>query len=213
MKSISALVIGKQWDIVIQRLLHQSFNKMLSKRGEKRKPKVFYTNLSMKICSIRRDRRMKKKFLIIGSVIIVLLVMIGFITPLLNAPLSKEQIIWRTRIDLLSIYARELNNFFKDEQRLPDMDNFKKILNTKLTYQTSDQWKSEFKKAYGENISPLDVFQIVSFNDKKTQWGILEIDPNSKHSNKILIKDDGAVYLIKKIASSADDPDLLHNPL
>ena len=36
MKSISALVIGKQWDIVIQRLLHQSFNKMLSKRGEKR---------------------------------------------------------------------------------------------------------------------------------------------------------------------------------
>ncbi len=156
---------------------------------------------------------MKKKFLIIGSVIIVLLVMIGFITPLLNAPLSKEQIIWRTRIDLLSIYARELNNFFKDEQRLPDMDNFKKILNTKLTYQTSDQWKSEFKKAYGENISPLDVFQIVSFNDKKTQWGILEIDPNSKHSNKILIKDDGAVYLIKKIASSADDPDLLHNPL
>ena len=55
---------------------------------------------------------MKKKFLIIGSVIIVLLVMIGFITPLLNAPLSEEQIIWRTRIDLLSIYARELNNFF-----------------------------------------------------------------------------------------------------
>ena len=38
MKSISALVIGKQWDIVIQRLLHQSFNKMLSKRGEKRNP-------------------------------------------------------------------------------------------------------------------------------------------------------------------------------
>ena len=37
MKSISALVIGKQWDIVIQRLLHQSFNNMLSKRGEKRK--------------------------------------------------------------------------------------------------------------------------------------------------------------------------------
>lgn len=156
---------------------------------------------------------MKKKFLIIGSVIIVLLVMIGFITPLLNAPLSEEQIIWRTRIDLLSIYARELNNFFLDEQHLPDMDNFKKILNTKLTYQTSDQWKSEFLKAYGENISPLDVFQIVSFKDKKTQWGILEIDPNSKHSNKILIKDDGAVYLIKKIASSADDPDLLHNPL
>ena len=93
------------------------------------------------------------------------------------------------------------------------MDNFKKILNTKLTYQTADQWKSEFKKAYGENISPLDVFQIVSFNDKKPQWGILEVDPNSKHSNKILIKDDGAVYLIKKVASSADDPDLLHNPL
>ena len=66
---------------------------------------------------------MKKKFLIIGSVIIVLLVMIGFITPLLNAPLSEEQIIWRTRIDLLSIYARELNNFFLDEQYLPDMDN------------------------------------------------------------------------------------------
>ena len=40
MKSISALVIGKQWDIVIQRLLHQSFNKMLSKRGEKRTPDV-----------------------------------------------------------------------------------------------------------------------------------------------------------------------------
>ena len=37
MKSISELAIGKQWDIVIQRLLHQSFNKMLSKRGEKRK--------------------------------------------------------------------------------------------------------------------------------------------------------------------------------
>ena len=113
---------------------------------------------------------MKKKFLIIGSVIIVLLVMIGFITPLLNAPLSEEQIIWRTRIDLLSIYARELNNFFLDEQYLPDMDNFKKILNTKLTYQTSDQWKSEFLKAYGENISPLDVFQIVSFKDKKTTF-------------------------------------------
>lgn len=156
---------------------------------------------------------MKKKFLIIGFVIIVLLVMIGFITPLLNAPLSEEQIIWRTRIDLLSTYARELNNFFKEEQHLPDMDNFKKILNTKLTYQTADQWRSEFKKAYGENISPLDVFQIVSFNDKKSQWGILEVDPNSKHSNKILIKDDGAVYLIKKVAPSADDLDLLHNPL
>ena len=36
MKSISELVIGKQWDIVNQRLLHQSFNKMLSNSGEKR---------------------------------------------------------------------------------------------------------------------------------------------------------------------------------
>ena len=36
MKSISVLVIGKQWDIVTQRLLHQSFNKMLSNWGEKR---------------------------------------------------------------------------------------------------------------------------------------------------------------------------------
>ena len=33
MKSISELVIGKQWDIVNQGSLHQSFNKMLSKRG------------------------------------------------------------------------------------------------------------------------------------------------------------------------------------
>ena len=156
---------------------------------------------------------MKKTFLIIGSVIIVLLVMLGFITPLLNAPLSEEQIIWRTRIDLLSFYAHALNNFFKEEQYLPDIDKFKKFLNTKLTYQTADQWRAEFKKAYGENISPLDVFQIVSFNDKKPQWGILEADPNSKHSNKILIGDDGAVYLIKKISSSAEDPALLHNPL
>ena len=156
---------------------------------------------------------MKKKFLIIGSVIIVLVVMIGFITPLLNAPLSEEQIIWRTRIDLLSFYYEELNDFFKVEQYLPDIDNFKKNLNLKLTYQTADQWRDEFKKAYGENVSPLDVFQIVSFNDKKTQWGILEVDPNSKHSNKILIKDDGAVYLIKRIALSADDPGLSHNSL
>ena len=36
MKSISALVIGKQWDIVTQRLLHQSFNKMLSNLGVRR---------------------------------------------------------------------------------------------------------------------------------------------------------------------------------
>ena len=156
---------------------------------------------------------MKKKFLIIGSVIIVLVVMIGFITPLLNAPLSEEQIIWRTRIDLLSFYYEELNDFFKVEQYLPDIDNFKKNLNLKLTYQTADQWRDEFKKAYGENVSPLDVFQIVSFNDKKPQWGILEVDPNSKHSNKILIKDDGAVYLIKRIALSADDPGLSHNSL
>lgn len=156
---------------------------------------------------------MKKKFLIIDSVIIVLVVMIGFITPLLNAPLSEEQIIWRTRIDLLSFYYEELNDFFKVEQYLPDIDNFKKNLNLKLTYQTADQWRDEFKKAYGENVSPLDVFQIVSFNDKKPQWGILEVDPNSKHSNKILIKDDGAVYLIKRIALSADDPGLSHNSL
>ena len=37
MKSISELVIGKQWDIVTQRLLHQSFNKMLSNLGVRRK--------------------------------------------------------------------------------------------------------------------------------------------------------------------------------
>ena len=139
--------------------------------------------------------------------------MLGFILPLLNTPLSEEKIIWYTRIVLLDVYANVLNNYLKDEQHLPDMDNFKKILNTKLTYQTADQWRSEFKKAYGENVSPLDVFQIVSFNDKKTQWGILEVDPNSKHSNKILIKDDGAVYLIKRIALSADDPGLSHNSL
>ncbi len=156
---------------------------------------------------------MKKTFLIIGSVIFALLIMLGFILPLLNAPLSEEKIIWYTRIVLLDVYANVLNNYLKDEQHLPDMDNFKKILSTKLTYQTADQWRSEFKKAYGENVSPLDVFQIVSFNDKKTQWGILEVDPNSKHSNKILIKDDGSVYLIKKIALSTDDPGLLFNPL
>ena len=42
MKSISELVIGKQWDIVNQRLLHQSFNKMLSNSGEKRNSREYW---------------------------------------------------------------------------------------------------------------------------------------------------------------------------
>ncbi len=150
---------------------------------------------------------MKKTFLIIGSVIFALLIMLGFILPQLGAPAPEKEKIWYTRIYLLRIHAYELNNFFKDKQYLPDMDTFKNFLKSKkLHYQGAKWWEVFFKKTYGENVSPLDVFQIVSFNDKKTQWGILEINPNSKHSDKILMKDDGTVYLIKKIEPSADDP-------
>ena len=102
---------------------------------------------------------MKKTFLIIGFVIIVLLVMLAFILPRLG-PASEEVKIWSTRIYFLSIYARELNNFLQDEQSLPEMDNFKNFLKSKrLSYQSFTEWEVFLKKAYGENHTCPNNFQ------------------------------------------------------
>ncbi|OQA81241.1 MAG: hypothetical protein BWY31_03771 [Lentisphaerae bacterium ADurb.Bin242] len=156
----------------------------------------------------------KKVIIIIVGFLLAILILIGFISPLFGKRLSRQQIIWRTRIALLDNYWSQLERYKKEyPDILFSMNNFKKYLNGKINYQNNEIWEKEFHETYGENVTPLDVFEVISFTKRgELQWGIVEIDPNHKHSNCLFITTKATLLLIKEIGIPTDNT-ILNSPI
>jgi hypothetical protein len=151
----------------------------------------------------------KKTKILLSSVlvIVILLILIGFLCPQINRPLSPDETIRHTRVELLDNYKFFFQKYIEENpQNAYDINHFKAFLAPKLTYQTDASWQKAFKDAYGDHVSPWDVFEIVCIHEgAELKWGILEVVGDKKHPERLCLMEDGRLYLIKRIDHSGSE--------
>lgn len=152
-----------------------------------------------------------KSWLLSILIILLLLIILGFIMPLVGRPIHKEKKDWFIRVSTLAYYK---NRFCEYTNKDHDIDKFKVFLKENaLIYPNTSQGKREFIEFYG-SMSPLEIFSVIRFCDNGVlRWGILEKNIFVKNSNIICIMDDDTLYSIQKIGNLKDAPSLLFNIL